>query len=53
MSRRLMQANLRNDPALLTEVDGLLANLASAWAQIGDQPPAAAQAAAPMLAMEN
>jgi len=40
MSRHLMLANLRNDAALLTEVDGLLENLASAWAQIGDTPPA-------------
>jgi len=43
MSRHLMLANLRNDAALLTEVDGLLENLASAWAQIGDTPPAGSQ----------
>lgn len=36
MARRLMQANLRNDEAVLTEVDGLLANIASAWAQIDE-----------------
>ena len=42
MTRRLLLANLRNDPALLTEVDGLLENLASAWAQIGDAPEAVA-----------
>ena len=52
MSRQLMLANLRNDTGLLDQVDGLLENLASAWAQIGDnangqtatpQPMAAAQ----------
>lgn len=55
MTRRLLQANLRNDAALLTEVDGLLGNLASAWAQIGEQPQAAspAQAPAPLLVVEN
>ncbi|MBY4898496.1 flagellar export chaperone FliS [Cupriavidus sp. AU9028] len=36
MTRRLMLANLRNDVALLDEVDSLLQNLASAWAQIED-----------------
>ncbi|GLC94523.1 flagellar protein FliS [Cupriavidus sp. TA19] len=51
MVRRLMQANLRNDAALLTEVDGLLGNLASAWAEIGEQPQAVAPA--PLAAVEN
>jgi flagellar protein FliS len=36
MTRQLLLANLRNEPNLLTEVDALLANLASAWAEIGD-----------------
>jgi len=47
MSRRLLQANLRNDVALLNEVDQLLEGLASAWVQIGDptQPAAAPQMA--------
>ncbi len=36
MTRRLLLANLRNTAELLTEVDGLLENLASAWAQIGN-----------------
>lgn len=36
MVRRLMLANLRNDAALLAEVDALLESLASAWAQIDD-----------------
>ncbi|MFJ1259833.1 flagellar export chaperone FliS [Cupriavidus sp. CuC1] len=43
MTRRLLLANLRNDPALLTEVDGLLENLASAWAEISNAPDAATQ----------
>lgn len=34
MTRQLMLANVRNDVALLMEVDGLLENLASAWAAI-------------------
>ncbi|WER49349.1 flagellar export chaperone FliS [Cupriavidus sp. WKF15] len=36
MVRRLMLANLRSDVALLNEVDALLENLASAWAQIDE-----------------
>jgi len=51
MSRRLLLANLRNDAALLAEVDGLLEGLASAWAQIGDTPPVDAHHSA--LAVEN
>jgi flagellar protein FliS len=47
MARRLMQANLRNDSALLAEVDGLLANIASAWAQIDDSTQQAEQQPAP------
>jgi flagellar protein FliS len=43
MARRLMQANLHNDTALLTEVDGLLANIASAWAQIDESSQQSAQ----------
>jgi len=35
MGRRLMQANLHNDAGILDEVDRLLADLASAWAQMG------------------
>ena len=33
--QRLLQANLRNDPAALDEADGLLDGLASAWREIG------------------
>ncbi|MBY4947391.1 flagellar export chaperone FliS [Cupriavidus respiraculi] len=35
MARRLMLANIRNDVALLDEVDGLLEGLASAWSEAG------------------
>jgi flagellar protein FliS len=33
-SRRLVEANATNDPAALAEVDGLLAEVQSAWAAI-------------------
>jgi flagellar protein FliS len=42
MSRRLLQANLKNDVAVLDEVHGLLADLRGAWVAIGEkvaQPP--------------
>ncbi|MCZ4058145.1 flagellar export chaperone FliS [Pantoea sp. LMR881] len=35
MIRRLLQANLHNDPAVIAEVEGLLTNIADAWKQIG------------------
>ncbi len=41
MSRQLMLANLHNDVALLDQVDALLQDLSSAWAQIAN--PAAVQ----------
>jgi len=44
LSLRLLQANLRNDAAALAEVERLLAELRSAWAQIGQ--PAAPEAPA-------
>ena len=37
ISQRLMQANLRNDPALLDEADRLLENIGSAWREIDPQ----------------
>ena len=37
MVQRLMEANLRNDPALLKEVYGLLNDLKSAWVAMADQ----------------
>lgn len=36
MTRQLMLANVRNDVALLDEVDALIGNLASAWAEVGE-----------------
>ncbi|QDY42272.1 flagellar export chaperone FliS [Candidatus Pantoea soli] len=42
MTRRLLEANLRNDPEAIAEVDRLLSNIADAWKQIG---PNAAQEA--------
>jgi flagellar protein FliS len=50
MGRRLMMANLNNDPAILKEVHGLLADIKSAWDEIGSKAnaPAAAPARAPM-----
>ncbi|MFC0253112.1 flagellar export chaperone FliS [Massilia consociata] len=49
MSRRLLQANIKNDIAAVEEVHGLLSDLRGAWVQIGDkneQPGAAGPAAA-------
>ncbi len=43
MVRRLMLANLHSDGAMLDEVDRLLANLASAWAQIDESSQQAEQ----------
>ena len=45
MSGRLLTANLKNDPAILEEVQRLLMELRDAWNQIGDA-PAAVQAPA-------
>jgi flagellar protein FliS len=41
-SQRLVEANLRNDPALLDEVQGLLAEVRAGWQDI--QPPGSAMA---------
>ncbi|MFL6659896.1 MAG: flagellar export chaperone FliS [Massilia sp.] len=46
IGRRLLTANLTNDPAILDEVHALLLDLKGAWDAIGDQ-PAATPAAAP------
>jgi flagellar protein FliS len=50
MGRRLMIANLNNDPAILKEVHGLLADIKSAWDEIGNKvnAPVAAPQRAPM-----
>ncbi len=50
MNRRLFQANLQNDVAIVDEVHNLLADLRGAWVAIGEkveQPPAAASTAMP------
>lgn len=41
MSDRLLFANLKNEPAALDEVLGLLAQIHSAWEEIGDRPETA------------
>jgi flagellar protein FliS len=53
MSRRLFEANLKNDTGIIEEVHGLLSSLREAWVEIGDrigQPQAAAAAAMPKTA---
>jgi flagellar secretion chaperone FliS len=51
MSRRLLSANLENNPAILEEVRGLLLDLKGAWETIGDVPQAApGELPAPALA---
>jgi len=37
MTRRLLEANLRNDPAMLDEVTGLMRELKEAWDEIGPE----------------
>jgi len=37
MSRRLLEANIKNDIAIIEEVRGLMADLRSAWVEIGDK----------------
>jgi len=49
MSRRLLQANIRNDIAIVEEVHALLADLREAWVQIGEK----ADQAAPPSAMQR
>jgi len=46
ITQRLLQANLRNDPALLDEADRLLESIGSAWRELGPHPSSAAPAAA-------
>ena len=50
MSSRLLTANLKNDPAILEEVQRLLTELRDAWNAIADTPPAATGAIPPNLA---
>lgn len=37
MSRRLLEANIKNDATIVEEIHGLMANLREAWVQIGEQ----------------
>jgi len=37
MSRRLLEANIKNDVGIVGEIHGLLADLRGAWVSIGDQ----------------
>lgn len=54
MSRRLLEANIKNDVAIIEEVRGLMADLRSAWVEIGDKgdapPPSMHQAPSLMSA---
>ena len=47
MSRRLFQANLKNDVTIVEEVHRLLSDLREAWVAIGDKAGQPAPAAAP------
>lgn len=59
INRRLMEGNLKNDPAMLEEAIALLADLKGSWDAIGDgtaaAPDVSAPAAAPqrMMAFDN
>jgi len=44
MSRRLLQANMKNDIAIIEEVHGLMSDLREAWVQIGEKNDAPEQA---------
>lgn len=44
MMRRLLQANIDNDPAILDEVAGLMRELKEAWDAIADDPEVVAAA---------
>ncbi len=43
MGKRLVLANLNNDPSIIQEVLGLLETIREAWLQIGDDPAPLAQ----------
>ena len=38
MARRLLEANLKDDPDILNEVSGLMRELKEAWDVIADEP---------------
>ena len=50
MSRRLLEANIKNEPEILDEVRGLLADLRDTWNQIGNAGAAPAPAKTPAFA---
>ncbi|HEY1151751.1 MAG TPA: flagellar export chaperone FliS [Pseudoduganella sp.] len=50
MSRRLLEANIKNEPEILEEVRGLLADLRDTWNQIGNAGAAPAPAKTPAFA---
>ncbi|WP_395401576.1 flagellar export chaperone FliS [Pseudoduganella sp. UC29_106] len=50
MSRRLLEANLKNQPEILEEVRGLLADLRDTWNQIGNAGAAPVPAKTPAFA---
>jgi len=52
MTQRLLTASLQNQPAMLEEVQTLLAGLRDAWVQIGDK-PVSNEAAAPYPVMAS
>ena len=51
MCDRLLLANLKNQPEILTEVQGLLKDLKAAWDAIAPDAPVAASASAPAVNM--
>ena len=54
IGRRLLTANLTNQPEILDEVHALLADLKGAWETIGDSAkPVAANAPAPQMAFDR
>ena len=44
MSRRLLQANMKNDIAIIEEVHGLMSDLREAWVEIGEKSETSEQA---------
>ena len=46
MSRRLLQANIKNDISIIQEIHGLMSNLREAWVAIGEKTNSGEQAPA-------
>jgi flagellar protein FliS len=53
IGRRLLAANVTNDPAILDEVQALLLDLKGAWDAIGEQPAATPMAAPRAMAYDS